>query len=97
MLHIVNKSPFKFRHLDSCLDVAQEGDPIILIEDGIYAVMAGTAIEGMMKKTLKTNPVFAIQADLKARGVDKVIDGVKICDYSCFVDLVENHLPYSWL
>lgn len=97
MLHIVNKSPFKYRNLDTCVRVSEKGDPIILIEDGVYAALCGSSIEGLMKKTLQNHPVFAMQADLKARGIDKVLDGVQVCDYGCFVDMVEKHVPYSWL
>jgi len=97
LLHIVNKSPFKFRNLDSCVRVAQKEDPIMLIEDGVYAAIAGSSIESLMKNILKAHPVYAIRADLKARGLDKIIDGIKVCDYSCFVDLVEAHKPCSWL
>ena len=97
MVHIVNKSPYKFRHLDSCLRVSKPDDPIMLIEDGVYAAISGSSIEKMMKKVIETHPVYAIQADLKARGLDNIIDGVQVCDYNCFVKLVEEHLPYSWL
>lgn len=97
MLHIVNKSPFKFRNLDSCIRIAKDDDPIMLIEDGVYAALPGTTLDRMMKEALKTHPVFAIQADLKARGVDRIIEGIQVCDYSCFVTLVEKHVPYSWL
>jgi sulfur relay protein TusB/DsrH len=69
----------------------------MLIEDGAYAALPGTSIEKLMKKALETHPIFAIQADLKARGVDKIIDGIQVCDYSCFVTLSEEHLTYSWL
>ena len=97
MLHIVNKSPFKFRNLDSCLRVAHPDDPIILIEDGTYAALPNSSIEKLMKEALKTHPIFAIRADLKARGITEVMEGIKVCDYDCFVGLVEGHLPYSWL
>lgn len=97
MVHIVNKSPFKFRSLDSCLQVADAEDPILLIEDGVYAAMEGTAASHVITEALKTHPVFAIQADLKARGLDKVLNGVQTCDYAGFVTLVEEHLPCSWL
>jgi len=97
LLHIVNKSPFKYRNLDTCVRVSEKEDPIILIEDGVYAALKGSSLEGLMKKTLEDHPVFAIRADLKARGVDNILEGVEVCDYSCFVDMVEKHVPYSWL
>lgn len=97
MLHIINKSPFTQENLNTCLKLAGEGDPIILIEDGIYGAMAGTSVEESVKGAMSKHPIYALQADLKARGVDKVIDGIKVCDYGGFVDLVAEHRPHSWL
>ena len=97
MLHIVNKSPFTHGNLKTCLTFAGKDDPILLIEDGIYGAMAGTVVEGMMKEAVAGRPVYALEADLKARGVDKLMDGIKVCDYAGFVDLVAEHRPQSWL
>ncbi len=97
MLHIVNKSPFSNGNLDTCLRIAQADDPILLIEDGVFAVQKGTSLEGRMKQTMGQHPVYALQSDLKARGIDGVVDGVKVCDYAGFVELVEQHCPHSWL
>jgi tRNA 2-thiouridine synthesizing protein B len=83
--------------MDTCLRIAQADDPILLIEDGVFAVKKGTSMEGRMKETVGRHPVYALQADLKARGIDQVVDGVKLCDYSGFVALVEEHCPHSWL
>jgi len=97
LLHIVNKSPFTHVNMKTCLTFAGKGDPILLIEDGIYAAAAGTAMEGMVKEAVASHPVYALDADLKARGVDKLLDGIKVCDYAGFVDLVAEHRPQSWL
>jgi tRNA 2-thiouridine synthesizing protein B len=43
VLHIINKSPFDRNSLDSCLRLAKADSPILLIEDGIYAVQKNTA------------------------------------------------------
>lgn len=96
MLHTINKSPFLYYNLESCLRFAKDGDPIIFYEDGVYAVAAGTKVELMMKDALKKHPVYAIEADVKARGITKVLDSVYLCDYSCFVGLVEQHKVYPW-
>ncbi len=42
ILHTVNKSPFEKNNLESCLRYAKSGSAILLIEDGIYAALAGT-------------------------------------------------------
>jgi len=97
MLHVVNKSPFLHNNLQSCLRIAEQEDPIMLIEDAVYAVAVGTSLEPMMREALKRHPIYAIRADLKARGIHQVLEGVNICDYSCFVDLAEHHQVFSWL
>lgn len=97
MLHTINKSPFLFRNLESCLRVAQKGDPILLYEDGVYAVMSGTQIEPLMMEARKNHPIYALEADLKARGITKLLQGINVIDYSGFVELVEQHRVCSWL
>ena len=100
MLHTVNKSPFERNALDSCLAHAEAGSPVLLIEDAVYAALAGTAQSCKVECKIGTNPVFVLEADLKARGVaDKaLIAGVKIVNYAGFVDLVVEHgTVNAWL
>ncbi len=97
MLHIINKSPFENNSLDSCLRVAQGGD-ILLIEDAVYAAMAG-ASEKQVRDAMKKFKFHVLQPDLEARGIsDRVIDGVNKVDYGGFVDLVaQSKNCQSWL
>ncbi len=97
MLHIINKSPFENNALDSCLRVAAGGD-VLLIEDGVYAVIGGAA-EKQVREAMKQVRFHVLQPDLEARGVaDRVIDGVNKVDYGGFVDLVANSKNcQSWL
>lgn len=99
MLHTVNKSPLDRNALDSCLAHAKKGSAILLIEDGVYAVMKGTASAKKLEQTMKTIPVYALQPDVEARGMkDRVLDGVKLVDYSGFVDLAAEYpTVQSWL
>lgn len=100
MLHIINKSPFEKSSLDSCLRYAREGAALLLIEDGVYAALKGTAISGKMQATLETLKVYALGPDLKARGMDalQVIEGIEVVDYGGFVDLTVAHdKVQSWL
>lgn len=99
MLHIINKSPFQTSTLDSCLALAQAGSALLLIEDGIYAATSGTATEARMRQACNTLKVFALQADMDARGVTtRLLDGVTLVDYAGFVDLtVEYSTSHSWL
>lgn len=97
MLHMINKSPFKSDSLSSALRFAQDNDPILLIEDGVYGAAEGTSVAEAVKANMGKNPVYALQGDVKARGVNRLIDGVKVIDYDGFVELVEAHQVNSWL
>jgi tRNA 2-thiouridine synthesizing protein B len=97
MLHTVNKSPFQNSSLENCLRVAQQGDVILLLEDGVYAASAGTAKSSLIEQAVKQHTVYAIDADLKARGLGNLIKEVRVAGYGDFVDLVEQHPVHAWL
>ncbi len=100
MLHTVNKSPFEKTSLDSCLRIAQAGSSILLLEDGVYAAMRGTAAEDKMTAAGNRHKIFVLGPDLKARGLaaENVIEGIEMVDYSGFVDLTVCHdNVQSWL
>jgi tRNA 2-thiouridine synthesizing protein B len=99
-LHTVNKSPFDKNSLESCLRLARQGHSILLFEDGIYGALKGTRFEQLVTNALKSYNIYALEADIEARGMraDKVIDGIKMVDYAGFVDLVaENQRVQAWL
>lgn len=97
MLHIVCRSPFSDDSLNSCVRIAKKDDPILLTEDAVTGVMPGSKVEGVIKSALASHAVYALSSDLKARGVDRMIDGVKVVDYTGFVELVEQHKTMTWL
>jgi tRNA 2-thiouridine synthesizing protein B len=97
MLHTVNKSPFQNSALESCLRLVRQGDIILLLEDGVYAAIAGSMKSSLIENAVKQNPVYAIEADLKARGLKNLIKDVRIVGYTDFVDLVEQHPVHAWL
>jgi tRNA 2-thiouridine synthesizing protein B len=99
MLHTVNKSPSERNALESCLKHLKKGAVVLLIEDGVYGALKGTTNTKMMEQTLKEFPVYALYPDIEARGMqDRVIDGIKLIDYSGFVDLVVEHPSVqAWL
>jgi tRNA 2-thiouridine synthesizing protein B len=97
MLHTVNKSPFQNSSLENCLRVAQPGDVILLLEDGVYAASAGTAKSSLLEQAVKRYTVYAIEADLKARGLANLIKEIRVAGYGDFVDLVEQHPVHAWL
>lgn len=99
MLHTVNKSPFEKDSLESCLKFAKSGSTLLLIEDGVYAALQNTAVSEAVQKAMENITVCALGPDIKTRGIaDKVMDGIKIVDYSGFVDLTaENDKVQAWL
>lgn len=99
MLHIINKSPYERNALESCLRMASKGAAVLLIEDGVYAATKGSNTEAKVQGAMANLKVYALDADLQARGVaDRVLDGVTVVDYGGFVDLVAEHSNcQSWL
>jgi len=99
-LHTVNKSPFDKNSLDACLKVAKPGSSVLLIEDGVYGAMKGTAAESTVSSAMDDVKFYALSSDLKARAIkqDRMIDGIEVVDYAGFVDLVEaNNKVQAWL
>lgn len=100
MLHTVNKSPFERNSLESCLRIAKAGAGILLIEDGVYAALTGTAVSDKVAKRVGECKFYVLGSDITARGLEgkPLIDGIEIVDYGGFVDLVEQHnVVQSWL
>jgi len=100
MLHTVNKSPFERNALESCLRVAKAGAGILLIEDGVYAALAGTVVSDQVGARVGECKFYVLGSDIAARGLEgkPLIDGIEIVDYGGFVDLVEEHnVVQSWL
>lgn len=97
MLYTINKSPLMFRNLESCLRIAPAGDPILLYEDGVYAALASAKTEPLMKEIITQRPVYVLEADLQARGLRRLVDGVEVIGYDRFVDLVVEHNSAPWM
>lgn len=98
MLHIINKSPFENNNLESCVNLIDENDLILLIEDGVIGATK-TKKSAIIAELVKNGKVYALEEDLKARGIlENVSDGIKLTNYQGFVDLVVEHdTPVSWL
>jgi tRNA 2-thiouridine synthesizing protein B len=100
MLHTVNKSPFEKDSLETCFRLAKDGSDILLLEDAVYAAIVGTRLEGKMHEALERCAVFALEADVRARGIESrdLIPGISIVDYDGFVDLaINNECVQCWL
>jgi tRNA 2-thiouridine synthesizing protein B len=86
-----------FGNLQSLLRITPADEPILLYEDGVYAAVKDAASESLIKQALERHPVYALQADLKARGLTSLADGIQVIDYTGFVELVEQHHVVPWL
>ena len=97
MLHLVNKSPYETRNLDTAASFMKDGDSLLLLEDGVYGAIKGGKAASLLDGR---NNVSVLGPDLSARGIaeDKLVDGVTVVDYAGFVDLVEaSDKVQSWL
>lgn len=97
MLFTINKSPFLFGNYESCVRTAPPGAPILLYEDGVYAAAVGTSVESLTRLALTQHPLYALEGDVRARGLARLIEGVRVIDYAGFVELVEQHNVAPWL
>ena len=97
MLYTVNKSPLSTTSLSSVLRIAPAGAPVLLYEDGVYAAMPNAKSAPIVQDALASHPIYALDADLEARGIGKVLDGIETIGYDGFVELVEQHDVAPWL
>ncbi|ARM30049.1 sulfurtransferase complex subunit TusB [Prosthecochloris sp. HL-130-GSB] len=97
MLYTINKSPFESSTMQTALRFLQPGDPLLFLEDGVYAVGKGNRFSSDIASVAASNPVYALSPDLQARGISDVTDGVNCVGYEGFVELVEEHQTNSWL
>jgi tRNA 2-thiouridine synthesizing protein B len=97
MLYTVNKAPLSANSLASAARVAPSGAPILLYEDGVYAAAPGAGSAALVESLLADHPVYALDADLEARGIRSVIAGIQVIGYDGFVELVEQHNVAPWL
>ena len=99
-LHTVNKSPLDRNALESAIKHAAKGNAILMIEDGVYGAMQGTQKSSIVSDAMSEVSFYVMGPDLKARGINesRIIEGVKVVDYSGFVALVAEHnVTQSWL
>ncbi len=99
-LHTVNRSPFQDQALLSCLNHVKKGDAVLLFEDGVYGAMSGTVLSDTVAELGAEISVYALDADLAARGIDsaRLLGGVTLVDYAGFVDLAaKTERTQNWL
>ncbi len=69
----------------------------MLYEDGVSAATTGTRVEALIREALADRAIFVLEADLQARGLTRLIEGVRVVGYDVFVDLVAEHNVLPWL
>jgi len=80
--------------------MAESGSDILLIEDAVYAAVAGSLMESKIKNALAQNQIHALIPDLQCRGIEvsALIEGIQTVEYEGFVELVvQNRNVHSWL
>lgn len=97
MLYTINKAPLSANSLSSVLRIAPTGAPLLLYEDGVYAAVPRASSSAMVENALSDHAIYALDADLEARGIDSVITGIQVISYEGFVELVEQHDVAPWL
>jgi tRNA 2-thiouridine synthesizing protein B len=100
VLHTVNKSPFGNSALMGALGHAAAGDAVLLIEDGVYGALNGTAASKAVADKAAQGKLYVLSSDLAGRGLAnaRLIDGIRPVDYAGFVDLVaEYKVTQAWL
>ena len=90
MLYIFNKSPLNTHDIEQCAGLKKAKDSkVLLIENAVIAAKKGVQTENLLEKFRDDGiEVFAIQADLEARGIKDIFETIKVIDYEGFVDLV---------
>lgn len=82
VLHTVNKPG---QPLTLCLRAISSGDSVLLIEDGVYALMSPDQKLGILPDNCA---VYVLGADAKARGLPVSEEAI---DYDRFVALCVEH------
>lgn len=97
-LHTVNKSPFQDNSLASCLTLCNNGDSVLLIEDGAYGAAHTSPCADHLKRLLSDGTkIYALENDVKARGLQLLLEGIELTDYKGFVELsCAHHCIQSW-
>ncbi len=85
MLHFVSTSPFQYSALQECRKIAQDGDVVVLLADGVYAAL-------VEEKLFSGLQVFAVKDHMAARGINAP-GWITCADYDQLVALTCQHHP----
>ncbi|MBD9662126.1 MULTISPECIES: sulfurtransferase complex subunit TusB [unclassified Pantoea] len=89
MLYTLLQSPWQC-DLDSLLLLLQEGDDLLLLQDGVSAALAGSQM--LIKLSASPATLWVLEEDVGARGLDEQIStNVARLDYTGFVAMTAKH------
>ncbi|WP_217549943.1 sulfurtransferase complex subunit TusB [Pantoea sp. GbtcB22] len=89
MLYTLLQSPWQC-DLDSLLLLLQEGDELLLLQDGVTAALAGSQM--LIKLSASPATLWVLEEDVGARGLDEQIStNVARLDYTGFVAMTAKH------
>lgn len=98
ILHTVNKSPFRHSALEDCIAIIGDGDGLLLLEDGVYALAAGTRGAAMLQQLRQRRvDIYAVADDLARRDITIAKALADVISYKEFVALtLTYHSVHSW-
>lgn len=88
----MSKSWHQASWLYESLGFAKAGDAILLLGDAVQCVDAPVTLASFVAKCgAQGVAVYALQSDLKLRGIGTPLAGIDVVDDAGFVDLVVKH------
>lgn len=88
ILHTINAIPASPAFFD-CMAIVGAADAVLLMGDGVYAALAGTAPCIQLQEC--GAPVYVLRADAAGAGVfGQLADSITVIDMVGFVELSEN-------
>lgn len=89
MLYTLLQSPWQC-DLDSLLLLLQEGDDLLLLQDGVSAALAGSQM--LIKLSASPATLWVLEEDVAARGlIEQISTKVARLDYTGFVAMTAKH------
>lgn len=97
MLHIIRHSFSESESLKNCLTVYKPHDVLLLIENGVFCALSGTASGDQLAQLASQQSIFVLTPHATERGVlDRLIDETQLIDFEGFVDLVVQQYPVMY-
>ena len=88
ILHTLNASPASAAYRD-CLAFLQPGDALVLMGDGVYAALVGTAAADELAG--RKIELYALDIDARLAGITAVAPGISVIDMGELVRLSERY------